>query len=71
MIYLQCLSRQQRSLLVSSRSFGHVLWGAILFISSEAMFFAALFTVYFYLRGRIPDWEPVFGEKRGKLIDEH
>jgi len=31
-----------------------VPWGAILFIAMEAMFFAALFTAYFYLRTRIP-----------------
>ncbi len=36
------------------------MWAVILFISSEAMFFGALFTTYFYLRGRIPEWEPVF-----------
>ena len=36
------------------------MWACILFISSEAMFFGALFTTYFYLRGRIPEWEPVF-----------
>src|SRR5712692_6175321 len=36
------------------------MWAVILFISSETMFFAALFTTYFYLRGRIPEWEPVF-----------
>ena len=36
------------------------MWAVILFVSSEAMFFAALFTTYFYLRGRIPEWEPVF-----------
>jgi cytochrome c oxidase subunit 3 len=35
-------------------------WGVILFISSEAMFFFALFTTYFYLRGRVPEWEPIF-----------
>jgi len=40
-----------------------VPWGAILFIAMEAMFFAALFTAYFYLRGRIPVWQPLFGEK--------
>ncbi len=39
------------------------IWAAILFVSSEAMFFAALFTTYFYLRGRIHAWEPVFGHK--------
>ncbi len=44
-------------------NFSPGLWAVILFVSSEAMFFAALFTVYFYLRGRIPDWEPIFGEK--------
>jgi cytochrome c oxidase subunit 3 len=36
------------------------MWAVILFISSEVMFFGALFTAYFYLRGRVPDWEPVF-----------
>ncbi len=36
------------------------MWVVILFISSEAMFFSALFTAYFYLRARIPAWEPVF-----------
>lgn len=40
-----------------------VPWGAILFIAVEAMFFAALFTAYFYLRTRIPVWQPLFGEK--------
>ncbi len=41
------------------------MWAIILFVSSEAMFFAALFTTYFYLRTRLPDWEPVFGHKPG------
>lgn len=36
------------------------MWAVVLFISSEAMFFSALFTTYFYLRARIPGWEPVF-----------
>ena len=36
------------------------MWAVILFISSEVMFFGALFTTYFYLRGRVPEWEPVF-----------
>src|SRR5439155_26573801 len=36
------------------------MWAVILFVSSEAMFFTALFTAYFYLRTRIPAWEPVF-----------
>src|ERR1700687_2314500 len=36
------------------------MWAVILFISSETMFFGALFTAYFYLRGRVADWEPIF-----------
>src|SRR5919201_2232210 len=36
------------------------MWAVILFVSSEVMFFGALFTAYFYLRGRVPEWEPVF-----------
>ena len=36
------------------------MWAVILFVSSETMFFTALFTTYFYLRARIPAWEPVF-----------
>ena len=36
------------------------MWAVILFVSSEFMFFGALFTTYFYLRGRIPEWEPIF-----------
>lgn len=39
------------------------MWAVVLFVASEAMFFAALFTAYFYLRGAIPDWQPVFGHK--------
>lgn len=35
------------------------MWAVVLFISSETMFFSALFTMYFYLRARIPAWEPV------------
>jgi len=34
------------------------MWAVILFVSSEAMFFGALFTAYFYLRGRVAEWEP-------------
>ncbi|CAN5196009.1 hypothetical protein BH18CHL2_BH18CHL2_09060 [soil metagenome] len=45
--------------------FTHGMWAIILFVSSEAMFFAALFTTYFYLRTRLPEWEPIFGEKPG------
>ncbi len=39
------------------------MWAVILFVSSEAFFFGALFTTYFFLRGKLPAWEPVFGEK--------
>src|SRR5256885_10654330 len=39
------------------------MWAAILFISSEAFFFGALFTPYFFLPARIPQWEPVFRRK--------
>ena len=39
------------------------MWAVILFVSSEAFFFGALFTTYFFLRARMPEWEPVFGEK--------
>ncbi|MDQ3097536.1 MAG: cytochrome c oxidase subunit 3, partial [Chloroflexota bacterium] len=41
------------------------MWAIILFVSSEAMFFAALFTMYFYLRTKLPAWEPVIGHKPG------
>ena len=41
------------------------MWAIILFVSSEAMFFAALFTTYFYLRTKLPSWEPVFAHKPG------
>ena len=40
--------------------FSSGMWAVILFVSSEVMFFGALFTAYFYLRGRVPDWEPIF-----------
>jgi cytochrome c oxidase subunit 3 len=39
------------------------MWAVILFVSSEAFFFGALFTTYFFLRARLPEWEPVFGHK--------
>jgi cytochrome c oxidase subunit III len=39
------------------------MWAVILFVSSESFFFGALFTTYFFLRARMPEWEPVFGEK--------
>jgi cytochrome c oxidase subunit 3 len=41
------------------------MWAVWLFISSEAFFFGALFTTYFYLRARVPEWEPIFGHKPG------
>ena len=40
--------------------FSHGMWAVILFISSEVMFFGALFTTYFFLRARIPEWQPIF-----------
>ncbi|HUG56534.1 MAG TPA: heme-copper oxidase subunit III [Candidatus Limnocylindrales bacterium] len=35
------------------------MWAVILFVSSETMFFGALFTTYFYLKARLANWEPV------------
>src|SRR5712692_8216546 len=40
--------------------FSHGMWAVILFISSEAMFFGALFTTYFFLHARLPEWQPIF-----------
>src|SRR6266498_3324895 len=40
--------------------FSHGMWACILFVSTEAMFFLALFTTYFFLRARIPEWQPIF-----------
>ena len=48
---------------VQPTRFNSGMWGIIMFVGSEVMFFAALFTTYFFLRGKIPVWEPVFGEK--------
>ncbi|HEX9270524.1 MAG TPA: cytochrome c oxidase subunit 3 [Candidatus Limnocylindria bacterium] len=51
--------------------FNSGMWAIIMFVGSEIMFFAALFTTYFYLRGRIPEWVPIFGEKptwHGELL---
>ena len=48
---------------VQPTRFNSGMWGIILFIGTELMFFAALFTTYFFLRGKVPSWEPVFGEK--------
>jgi cytochrome c oxidase subunit 3 len=45
---------------VQPSRFSAGMWAIILFVSSEAMFFSALFTTYFYLRARIPAWEPIF-----------
>ena len=43
----------------------HGMWGVVIFIASEVMFFAALFTVYFYLRAQHPDWAPPGGQRPG------
>ena len=48
---------------VQPTRFNSGMWGIIVFVGSETMFFLALFTTYFFLRGKIPAWEPVFGEK--------
>ena len=48
---------------VQPTKFNSGMWAIILFVGSELMFFAALFTTYFFLRGKVPAWEPVFGEK--------
>jgi cytochrome c oxidase subunit 3 len=48
---------------VQPTRFNSGMWAIIMFVGSELMFFAALFTTYFFLRGKIPAWEPVFGEK--------
>src|SRR5438046_7309769 len=45
------------------------MWAVMLFIGSEAFFFGALFTTYFFLRARLPEWEPVFGEKPTWQVD--
>ena len=54
------LPENQTGLDVQPARFSAGMWAVILFVSSEAMFFTALFTTYFYLRARIPGWEPVF-----------
>ena len=48
---------------VQPTRFNSGMWAIIMFVGSEVMFFAALFTTYFFLRGKVPAWEPVFGEK--------
>src|SRR5207253_2646148 len=45
------------------------MWAVILFVSSEAFFFGALFTTYFFLRAKVLQWEPVFGEKPTWQVD--
>ena len=48
---------------VQPTRFNSGMWAIIMFIGSELMFFAALFTTYFFLRGKVLAWEPIFGEK--------
>jgi len=48
---------------VQPTRFNSGMWAIIMFVGSEVMFFAALFTTYFFLRGKVLAWEPVFGEK--------
>jgi heme/copper-type cytochrome/quinol oxidase subunit 3 len=43
----------------------HGMWGVVIFIASEVMFFAALFTTYFYLRAQHPVWQPPEGGRPG------
>ncbi len=43
----------------------HGMWGVVIFLASEVMFFAALFTAYFYLRAQHPDWAPPEGPRPG------
>ena len=43
----------------------HGMWGVVIFIASEVMFFGALFTSYFYLRAQHPEWRPPEGERPG------
>jgi cytochrome c oxidase subunit 3 len=57
-------------LVVQPSRFAPGMWGILLFVSSEAMFFSALFTTYFYNRVRIPAWEPVF-ERCGTIFVAH
>src|SRR5438874_13803356 len=45
------------------------MWAVILFVSSEAIFFGALFTTYFFLSAKVLQWEPVFGEKQTWQVD--
>jgi len=43
----------------------HGMWGVVIFIASEVMFFAALFTAYFYLRAQHGAWQPPEGARPG------
>jgi cytochrome c oxidase subunit 3 len=54
------LPENQTGLDVQPARFTAGMWAVILFVSSEAMFFSALFTTYFYLHARVAGWEPVF-----------
>jgi cytochrome c oxidase subunit 3 len=54
------LPANETGLDVQPSRFSAGMWAVILFVSSEAMFFSALFTTYFYLRARTPEWEPLF-----------
>src|SRR5919108_3041948 len=63
------LPENQTGLEAQPSRFSAGMWAVILFISSEAMFFGALFTTYFFLRSRIPEWEPIFGEKPTWQVD--
>jgi cytochrome c oxidase subunit 3 len=54
------LPANESGLDVQPSRFSAGMWAIILFVSSEAMFFSALFTTYFYLHARVPAWEPIF-----------
>jgi cytochrome c oxidase subunit 3 len=54
------LPANETGLDVQPSRFSAGMWAVILFVSSEAMFFSALFTTYFYLHARTPEWEPLF-----------
>src|SRR5438046_3676357 len=66
---LDRLQPNETGLEVQPTRFTSGMWAVILFISSEAFFFIALFTTYFFLRARVPQWEPVFGEKPTWQVD--
>ena len=50
--------------------FASGMWAVILFVSTESMFFGALFTTYFYLHGRVPAWQPVFERCIGAVCEK-